>query len=149
MWILSLLKPDRAPQPAPTQARSSQPPEAPSAMLFFELFSHAPDVLRVPAGQPLFAEGDNGREMYVLILGRADVTVGQRLVEVLLPGNVVGEMSLVAPGPRATTVTASVDCEFIAVDARRFSALVRQAPDFALLVMRSLADRLRRADGGM
>jgi len=115
-------------------------------MMFFELFSNAPEIIDIPAGQPLFNQGDHGSTMYVLLRGQAEVVIGNHLLEVLEPGNIVGEMSIVAPGPRSATVRASEHCEFVIIDEQRFNDLVRQAPGFALKVMRILTERLRRAD---
>ena len=115
-------------------------------MVFFELFSKAPEIVRVPRGAVLFREGAPGAAMYVLILGQASVAIGGRELEILTPGAIVGEMAIVSPGPRSATVTASDDCEFVEIDGRRFNELVRQVPEFALQVMRTLSERLRRAD---
>jgi len=115
-------------------------------MVFFELFSKAPEIVRVPRGAVLFREGEPGAAMYVLILGQASVAIGGRELEILTPGAIVGEMSIVSPGPRSATVTACDDCEFVEIDGRRFNELVRQVPEFALQVMRTLSERLRRAD---
>jgi CRP-like cAMP-binding protein len=112
-------------------------------MVFFALFAHDPHIVCVPAGSKLFAEGDDGHVMYVLTLGSAEVSVNNRVVETLEPGAVVGEISIVAPGPRSASVVAKTDCEFVAVDEQRFSYLVQQAPYFATSVMRTLAERLR------
>lgn len=115
-------------------------------MVFFELFAHNPDIVRVPAGQPLFEEGEDGRRMFVLTTGTAEVIVNNRVVETLQHGNIVGEMGLVSPGPRSATVVATTDCEFVAIDEKRFHYLVQQTPFFATQVMRVLAERLRAAD---
>lgn len=115
-------------------------------MVFFELFAHNPDIVRIPAGQALFNEGDEGQRMFVLITGTADVIVNNRVVETLQHGNIVGEMGLVSPGPRSATVVATSDCEFVAIDEKRFHYLVQQTPYFATQVMRVLAERLRAAD---
>lgn len=112
-------------------------------MVFFELFSNDPDIVRVPAGQPLFSEGEEGHRMFVLTTGSAEIVVNNRVVEQLQHGNIVGEMGLVSPGPRSATVIATSDCEFVAIDERRFLYLVQQAPFFATQVMRVLAERLR------
>jgi len=112
-------------------------------MVFFELFAHNPEIVRVPAGQPLFSEGDPGHMMYVLTAGSAQVLVNDCPVEQLQPGNIVGEMGIVSPGPRSATVLAQSDCEFVAVDEKRFHYLVQQVPFFATQVMRTLAERLR------
>ena len=116
------------------------------AMVFFELFAHNPTILRVPAGTPLFVEGEEGQMMYVLTTGTAEVLVGNRVVEKLGHGSIVGELGIVSPGPRSATVMANSDCEFVAIDERRFLFLVQQTPFFATQVMRVMAERLRRAN---
>jgi CRP-like cAMP-binding protein len=152
MWILSLLKPAPSSPRDGTEDFMRRPSlhlahrQEPASMLFFELFSNAPEIVDIPADEALFCEGDHGSTMYVLIRGKAEVSVGGRLMEVLQPGNIVGEMSIVSPGPRSATVTASEDSEFVIIDEHRFNELVRHAPDFALKVMRTLTDRLRRTD---
>ena len=90
----------------------------------------------------LFEEGDAGDTLYILTHGSAEISSPARAVEPLGPGAIVGELSLVAPGPRPATVKARQDCEFVAVDARSFQDIVRDNPAFALEVMRSLARRL-------
>lgn len=115
-------------------------------MVFFELFANNPDIVRVPAGQPLFTEGDEGHRMYVLTTGSAEVIVNNRVVEALQHGNIVGEMGIVSPGPRSASVVATSDCEFVAIDEKRFMYLVQQTPFFATQVMRVLAERLRAAN---
>lgn len=115
-------------------------------MVFFELFANNPDIVRIPAGQTLFKVNDAGHLMYVLTTGTAEVIVNNRVVETLQHGNIVGEMGLVSPGPRSATVVATSDCEFVAVDEKRFHYLVQQTPFFATQVMRVLAERLRAAN---
>ncbi len=112
-------------------------------MVFFELFSNAPDIIKVNAGAALFREGEDGTTLYVLTIGTAEVMIGNRVVETLQPGNIIGEMALVAPAPRAASVIAVTDCEFVEVDDKRFNYLVQQTPFFALKVMRVLSERLR------
>lgn len=112
-------------------------------MVFFELFSNAPEIIELKAGATLFREGEAGSTLYVLTIGTADVMIGNRVVETLQPGNIIGEMALVDPAPRAATVIAVSDCEFVEVDDKRFNYLVQQTPFFALKVMRVLSERLR------
>ena len=115
-------------------------------MVFFELFSHNPTIVRVPEGEALFREGEDGHLMFVLANGTAQVIVNNRVVEELQHGNIVGELGIVSPGPRSATVIATSDCEFVAVDEKRFQFLVQQTPFFATQVMRVLAERLRAAN---
>lgn len=112
-------------------------------MIFFELFSHNPTIVGVPAGEALFKAGEDGHMMYVLSTGTADVVVGGRVVESLQHGSIVGEVSMVLPGLRSASVIARTDCEFVGVDEKRFQFLVQQTPFFATQVMRVMAERLR------
>jgi len=112
-------------------------------MVFFELFANNPSIVSVPAGQPLFTAGEEGHLMFVLTTGSAEVIVNGRVVETLKHGSIVGELGIVLAGPRSASVIAKTDCEFVAVDEKRFQFLVQQTPFFATQVMRVMAERLR------
>lgn len=112
-------------------------------MVFFELFSSNPKIIHVDAGNYLFTEGEEGHLMFVLTTGVADVIVNNRVVESLEHGNIVGEMGIVSSGPRSASVLAKTDCQFVAIDEKRFFYLVQQTPFFATQVMRVMAERLR------
>lgn len=112
-------------------------------MVFFELFANNPNIIHIEAGKLLFAEGEEGNLMFVLTDGKAEVIVNNRVVEILQHGNIVGEMGIVSPGPRSATVLAKTDCQFVAIDEKRFLYLVQQTPFFATQVMRVLAERVR------
>lgn len=115
-------------------------------MVFFDLFSQNPDIVIIKAGASLFAEGDAGQRMFVLVAGRAEVVVAGRILERLAHGSLVGEMDLLAPGRRSASVIARTDCQFVAIDEQRFQYLVQQTPYFAIQVLRVLAERLRATD---
>lgn len=112
-------------------------------MMPIEIFSHNTARIAIQAGQTLFQEGDEGNQMYVLETGTAEVVVQNRVVETLEHGSIVGEMGLVSPGPHSASVVAKTNCEFVAVDEKRFQFLVQQTPYFAIQVMRLMAERLR------
>ncbi len=108
-----------------------------------EFLMHQTDVRLLPAGHTLFAEGDAGDSMYVLLSGRADVLLRDKLVETLRVGSIVGELAIIDDAPRAASVVAREDCNFITINAARFRTLTHENPDFALHVMKVMADRLR------
>jgi len=111
-----------------------------------ELFHFETGLLAVPAGQTLFRAGDSGTTMYVLMHGNATIAIGDIVVERAEPGAILGELALIEQAPRSATVTAATDCEFLPIDAKRFQFLVQQTPNFALHVMKAMADRLRKTD---
>jgi CRP/FNR family cyclic AMP-dependent transcriptional regulator len=116
------------------------------ALNLAELFRFETGLVAVPAGEPLFTAGESGDRMYVLMEGDAVVMVGDTVVERALPGALLGELALIEQAVRSATVMATTDCQFLPIDQRRFQFLVQQTPNFALHVMRTMADRLRRVD---
>ena len=119
-------------------------------MNFATLFQHETDLLEILAGQPLFKSGDDlNSTMYVLMAGTAEVLVNGKVVETAGPGAILGEMAMIDQGVRSATVIARTNCKFVVIGRKRFDFLVQQTPNFALGVMRVIANRLRRTDSGL
>ncbi len=111
-----------------------------------ELFRHETDLESLYAGQTLFNEGEKGHLMYVLMSGTAMIMVRNRLVETAEAGAIVGEMAMIDDAKRTATVIAKTDCKLLPIERQRFNFLIQQTPNFALHVMRVIADRLRKTD---
>ena len=103
---------------------------------------------RYAAGDVIFAEGDKGDAMFVIRTGEVTIERGGRVMETLSGGGVFGEMALIDGSPRSATVRAKTDCEVAPINEKTFLFLVHETPFFAIAVMRTLADRLRRMDQG-
>jgi len=103
---------------------------------------------RYAAGDVIFAEGDKGDAMFVVRTGEVTIERGGRVMETLSGGGVFGEMALIDGSPRSATVRAKTDCEVAPINEKTFLFLVHETPFFAIAVMRTLADRLRRMDQG-
>ncbi|OIQ91837.1 cAMP-activated global transcriptional regulator CRP [mine drainage metagenome] len=111
-----------------------------------ELFRHETDLESLYAGQTLFNEGEKGHLMYVLMSGTAMIMVRNRLVETAEAGAIVGEMAMIDDAKRTATVIAKTDCKLLPIERQRFNFLIQQTPNFALHVMRVIANRLRKTD---
>jgi CRP-like cAMP-binding protein len=111
-----------------------------------ELFRHETDGAAFAAGQQVFAEGDRGDTMYVILEGEVDLLINGRKVETLGPGEVFGEMALIDKSPRVATAVASTACRLVPIAEKRFLFMVQQTPNFSLQIMRVIADRLRKMD---
>jgi len=98
------------------------------------------------AGEVIFKAGDTGSEFFVIRDGRVAVKVGDRTVETLGSSEIFGEMAIVDAKPRSATVVAETDCVVVPMSEKQFLLMVREAPYFALAVMRVLAERLRVAN---
>lgn len=100
----------------------------------------------VPEGKVLAREGQPGREFYVILDGKASVSIGGHEVAGLGPGDFFGEMALLDQGPRVATVTASTPMEVAVLEPREFSTLIEEHPGVARKVLKGMAQRLREAE---
>jgi hypothetical protein len=66
-----------------------------------------PERRSLEPGETLVAQGDEGRELFVLVDGVLDVDVDGRVVTQVGPGAVVGERALVERSPRTATLRAA------------------------------------------
>ena len=116
------------------------------AAIDFQLLANAgfPPAMFQP-GQVIFAEDDKGDKMYVIRSGEVEIERGGKVVESLSSGGIFGEMALIDGSPRAATARAKTPCEVASITEKTFLFLVHETPFFAIAVMRTLADRLRRS----
>jgi len=108
------------------------------------LFEHSQHMQEFQAGTTIFTEGTPGDVVYVIMDGEIEVLVQDKLLDVLGPGDILGEMALIDSQSRSATALARTACRMAVVDERRFLYMVQQTPLFSLHVMRVLAQRLRR-----
>ena len=115
-------------------------------MTQINLFRHDRDAYDAAPATTLFAEGEAGDAMFAVVEGTVEVRVGDRVVEVVGAGGIVGEMALIDARPRSGSAVVVEPARIVRVDEKHFTFLVQEHPTFALLVMRIMADRLRRAN---
>jgi CRP-like cAMP-binding protein len=115
-------------------------------MMTIGLFRNATDTRSFSDGQVIFREGDDGHEMFVVRDGQVEIVAHDTVIATLGEGEIFGEMALIDARSRSATARANGECTVVPIDERRFTFLIQQTPQFALQVMRTLADRLRSAD---
>lgn len=128
------------------------------AALFAPLNDHDAQALlesmtpaRVPRGRELFHEGDQGDSLYVITdgkvkLGRRSSDGRENLLAILGSGEMLGELSLFDPGPRAATATAVSDVELVGLAHADMTAFLSTRPEVAMTMLGTLARRLRRTN---
>ena len=102
------------------------------------------DEIDVPAGKVLAAEGDLGREFFVVESGTAEVTRDGEHVVDLGPGDFFGEMALLEDDRRTATVTATSPMVLIVMSRSGFRAVDRQMPAVHARVAAAIAERRAR-----
>jgi CRP-like cAMP-binding protein len=107
---------------------------------------------RFPRGAALAHAGQVGDRVFVLTAGHVKLTrVTPEGRDVMLalrgPGDLIGEQSAIDGQVRSATMTALDAVEALAIAPADFLAYVTTVPEAARYVMRTLAERLRDADG--
>ena len=95
-------------------------------------------------GDVVFAEGVPGDRVYVVKSGTVSIVKDGRELESVGAGQIFGELALIDREPRSASAISAGECELVAIEPRRFWFLVQETPYFAEIVMRVMADRLRR-----
>src|SRR5499433_920915 len=130
------------PSPRPESLLTALPAE-----LSQSLFAKARP-LSLKADQTLFVAGDEGDGCYRVEEGLLKASIaapagGERILAVLGPGSVVGELSMIDGGPRSASVTALRDSKLSFVGRAAFEAFGRTTPEFYHHMTALLAQRLR------
>jgi CRP-like cAMP-binding protein len=104
------------------------------------------DEVDLPAGQVLMREGESATQMFMMASGEALVERGGLEVARLGPGSHVGEMAIVAEGPRTATVTLTEPAHLFVLAHREFHSLMDDVPAVRDCVMNEVARRLRQLE---
>ncbi len=109
------------------------------------------EVIRLTAGEELFHQGDTGASVFFVVSGQLEVRLAvpgdeDRVVSVVGPNSIIGEMSLLLDEPRAATVSALGDTELWKISRAKFEAAhksnERWANQFLFYMAQILARRL-------
>ena len=118
------------------------PPEM-AAALFATARTH-----QLEAGQTLFTAGDPGDGCYRVERGLLKVTVvspsgGERILAILGPGALVGELAMIDAQPRSASVVAARDSELNFISRISFEAIGEANPQVYRHIVKLLVRRLR------
>jgi CRP-like cAMP-binding protein len=98
-----------------------------------DLLAESLRISTFPRGAVLMRQGDDGSSMFVIVEGKARVTVhsrgGETAVATLATGDIVGEMSLMTGARRSATVTASRKLTALEITKAALETLLAGKPD--------------------
>jgi len=145
---LDFSKPAGAPKPAASAPQPQAPLYVPAiARAFFE---SAGKEETIAAGTVFFAENEKANrillrrdKMYLLLEGEVALTARGKALGAVKPGHIFGEMAAISDSPRSATAVARSACRVIALDDRQFGAALQKTPQFALMMLGVMIQRLR------
>jgi CRP-like cAMP-binding protein len=146
-------------QPAKKPAAPAKPAAAPQAAapapvynpaIARDFFATAGKEEQVSAGTKLFTENEKASrillkrdKMYLLLEGQVGLTAKGKPVGSVKVGEIFGEMAAISESPRSATAVAHTDCRVLSVDDKQLNAGLQSKPEFALMLMSIMINRLR------
>ena len=135
---------------AAAQVAAQSPLYQPAVAL--EFFRAAGTLEEKPAGKPIFSENEKagglfskGARMYLLLEGEIGLMIRNKFFGVVKPGDVFGELAVIAGLPRSATAMAKINCRVLSLDEKQFHAALEKKPEFALMLMSTMVQRLRQS----
>jgi CRP/FNR family transcriptional regulator, cyclic AMP receptor protein len=121
--------------------------------LLSELFEHAV-AHNLRDGEVPFRAGDVGDGCYRIQTGLVKVVVTsqqgeERIISLLGPDAIVGELSMIDGGPRSASVVAISECSLSFLSRAKFQTCIDAHPELTSYLMKTLARRLRETDDGL
>jgi len=105
------------------------------------------------AGEQLFAEGEPGDEMYIVLEGTIEMVQGsgaeKRTLRRVAPGDFFGEWALITDQPRSATALAPQRAQVLAIGRTQFASQIKARPELAAHIIRGLIARLRAASNAL
>jgi CRP/FNR family cyclic AMP-dependent transcriptional regulator len=108
-------------------------------------------VRHLAADEVLFLAGDPGDGFYRLDEGLLKVSIAsptgaERILAILGPGAIVGDLAIIDGKPRSATVSALRECKLRFLSRAAFEAFAAKEPDIYKYLLKVLAARLRDTD---
>jgi CRP/FNR family transcriptional regulator, cyclic AMP receptor protein len=158
----------QAPQPAspdgfdftaaPAAVESSAPFKPANSQFYSpavakKLFSTSGRQEEFAAGQKIFEEDEKASKgifsskgasrMYYIEQGEVTLSIGGKLLDTIKTGEIFGEMAVISERPRSATATAKTACRVYSMSASDLQSALAQTPEFALMLMSVMFDRIR------
>ena len=104
----------------------------------------------VAAGTVFFAENEKASrillkrdKMYLLLEGQVALRARGKAIGAVKVGDIFGEMAAISDSPRSASAVARSECRVIALDDKQFYSALQDKPEFALMMLGVLIQRLR------
>ena len=93
--------------------------------------------------ESFFVEGQTSDKMYLLVEGEVSLVRNKKTLDIVKAGEIFGEIAVITQQPRAASAMARKFCQALVLDARQFQQALQATPEFALMLMNIMNNRLR------
>ena len=102
------------------------------------------------AGDKIFAQGELGTEMYIILEGDVEIVKHindeSHTLSKLEKGDFFGEMALLENVPRTADAVATNEVKALVINGSRFDEMLHKNPEIAVRIIRKYSKRLREAN---
>jgi len=101
-----------------------------------------------PKNAVVITEGDDADKVYLIKKGKVKIYLADRdgkevIVNVLGPGEYLGELALFDDSPRSTSAMTMARTDFAVISREAFLDCLNQHPEMAIVIIKNLARRVR------
>ncbi|MBN2545791.1 MAG: Crp/Fnr family transcriptional regulator [Spirochaetes bacterium] len=97
-------------------------------------------------GDIIFCEYEPGNSFYFLMEGKVKITKilsdREKILDILEPGEIFGEMAIIDEGPRSATIVAIDDVKALEFNKANFEILMKSKPELAIKLLKIFANRI-------
>ena len=93
--------------------------------------------------ESFFVEGQASDKMYLLVEGEVSLVHNKKTLDIVKAGEIFGEIAVITQQPRSASAMARKFCQVLVLDARQFQQALQATPEFALMLMNIMNNRLR------
>jgi CRP-like cAMP-binding protein len=111
-----------------------------------QLLADRTEDVSYPAGHVVAEEGAPATAAYVIASGTVVIKRNGRKVGTAGPGDIIGELALLADANRSATVTCETDCTFVRLDRSGFADTLMKTPNLMHKILQAVASRVREID---
>ncbi len=97
-------------------------------------------------GQVLFHHNDFADSLYIIRSGQISIQINGKELALMKRYECLGELSILEESFRSATAVANEDMQLISISSEDFKSLISTHSEMALIVMRTLAQRLRERE---
>lgn len=99
--------------------------------------------VQIDVGTELMRQGEPGSEFFVITAGALEIQIGGRAVNILGPGDFLGELALLFGAPRIATAVALEATTLLVMGKEGFTALLAEHPAVESKLLAVVAQRMR------
>ncbi|MEO0592071.1 MAG: cyclic nucleotide-binding domain-containing protein [Myxococcota bacterium] len=104
------------------------------------------DEVEFATGEEVFAEGDQGDAMYLIVDGSVKVHSGEHVFAELGIRQCFGEMAILDAEPRSASITSLSELTLLKIRREDFAEILAEKPEISQGIIHVLTHRLREAN---